>query len=109
MTLSQRNSMQTNIIRQGDILFTRVDKAPEVTKTQKELVVALGEATGHHHRLIAQVDSTILGDRTLFSVKGKAKLVHEEHGTIDFPEGTWMVTTEREWDYVESDMNKVVD
>lgn len=45
----------------------------------------------------------------LHSVKGKAKLVHPEHDTINFPNGTWMVSNEREWDYVENDLVKVRD
>lgn len=95
-------------IRQGDILFTKVDK--QVTgKPVKQIVVAEGEFTGHHHVLIAETDSVVLGDKTLFAVKGKAKLVHPEHDTINFPDGTWMVSNEREWDYVENDLVKVRD
>lgn len=95
-------------IRQGDILFTKVDKQATGNKIER-LVVAEGEQTGHHHVLIAQTDSVLLGDKTLFTVKGKAKLIHPEHDTIDFPEGTYMVTNEREWDYIENDLVKVRD
>jgi len=95
-------------IRQGDIFFTKVDK--EVTgKPVEKIVVAEGEQTGHHHVLIAETDSVLLGDRTLFTIKGKAKLVHPEHAEISFPEGTWMVTNEREWNYIENDLVKVRD
>lgn len=95
-------------IRQGDLLFTKVDKQTTGNESQK-LVIAQGEQTGHHHVLVAQTDSVILGDKTLFTVKGKAKLVHPEHDIIDFPDGTYMVTNEREWDYIENDLVKVRD
>lgn len=95
-------------IRQGDLLFTKVNDESGKNESQK-LVIAEGEQTGHHHVLVAQTDSVLLGDKTLFTVKGKAKLVHPEHDTIDFPEGTYMVTNEREWDYIENDLVKVRD
>lgn len=98
----------TEIIRQGDIIFKRVDEKP-INKELKKLTIAEGEITGHHHILIAETDSVILGDRTLFTVKGKAKLIHPEHDTIVFPEGTYMVSNEREWDYINLEMTKVRD
>lgn len=97
-----------NILRQGDLLFKRVTDTPKNESHQK-LLIAEGEATGHNHVLIAQTDSVILGDRTLFTVKGKAKLVHQEHDTIEFGAGTYMVIREREHDYVEEVIKEVRD
>lgn len=95
-------------IRQGDILFKKSDKTPE-NKQVKEIVIAEGEQTGHNHVLIAETDSVILGDKTLFTVKGKAKLIHPEHDTIEFPSGTYMVTNEKEFDYINKELVKVRD
>ena len=97
-----------NIIRQGDLLFKKVSDEPKDESHQK-LVIAEGEMTGHHHVLIAQTDSVILGDKTLFTVKGKAKLVHPEHNTIEFNSGTYMVINEREHDYIDETMKIVKD
>ena len=96
------------MIRQGDLLIKKVTDEPKNEK-HKELVLALGEMTGHSHRLVAEMDSVILGDKTLFSIKGKAKLVHQEHDTISLSEGTYMVINEREHDYVEETMKIVKD
>ena len=56
--------------RQGDILLEHVNELPTDAKPQPRvprLVVARGEATGHHH-----VRSTEAG-----------RLMHEEHGAIE--------------------------
>lgn len=98
----------TKPLRQGDLLFRRVDDQPKKIETKK-LVIAEGEVTGHHHVLLAETDSIILGDRTLFTVKGKAKLVHPEHDTIEFGAGTYLVVNEREYNYVEKMLEKVRD
>lgn len=94
--------------RQGDLIFKRVTDTPK-DETHKELVIALGEVTGHSHRLIAEVGSVIKGDKTLFSVTGTAKLIHPEHDTIKFNSGTYVVINEREFDYIEETMKKVRD
>lgn len=67
-------------IRQGDLIFTLVDHSPEITRKQNRLTVAEGEFTGHHHVLVTEGVSEIIGDKTHFTLTGKAKLVHPEHG-----------------------------
>lgn len=99
--------MQT-IIRQGDILFKRVDETL-TGKDQKQLTIAEGEVTGHHHVLVAEAGSEIIGDKTKFTVKGKAKLVHPEHDTINFTSGTYVVIQEREFDYISQEIARVQD
>lgn len=94
--------------RQGDLLFKQVSDQPKQVES-KRLTIAEGEQTGHNHVLVAETDSVILGDRTLFTVKGKAKLVHPEHDTIEFDSGTYVVINEREWNYVDKLMEKVRD
>ena len=94
--------------RQGDLLFKQVSDQPKQVES-KRLTIAEGEQTGRHHVLVAETDSVILGDRTLFTIKGKAKLVHPEHDTIEFDSGTYVVINEREWNYVDKQMEKVRD
>lgn len=94
--------------RQGDLLFKQVSDQPKQVES-KRLTIAEGEQTGHNHVLVAETDSVILGDRTLFTIKGKAKLVHPEHDTIEFDSGTYVVINEREWNYVDKQMEKVRD
>ena len=100
--------MKITYIRQGDLLFKKVMDTPKNTE-HKKLTIAEGEQTGHHHVLLAETDSKILGDRTLFAVKGRAKLIHPEHDTIEFNSGTYVVLKEREFDYVDETLKEVRD
>jgi hypothetical protein len=75
--------------RQGDILIEEVDELPGDAKPQTRvhrLVVAQGEATGHHHVLLprsAEMDwwQNPAGDIYVRSAEA-GQLVHEEHGVI---------------------------
>lgn len=96
------------IVRQGDLIFRQVDEKVE-GKPLDQLVVAEGEITNHHHILIAEAGSKIVGDKTKFTLTGKAKLVHPEHDTIPFSSGTYVVLTEREHDYINNELTKVRD
>ena len=96
------------LIRQGDILFKKVDEVVE-GKATKRLTIAEGEVTGHHHVLVAEGKSVIRGTKTKFEVTGKAKLVHPEHDTINFTSGVYVVIPKREWDYVEQTLVAVRD
>lgn len=95
-------------IRQGDILFTQTEKHAEGQKVQ-QITVAEGEFTGHHHVLIAEAGSEIIGDKSHFTVKGKAKLIHPEHKTLEFTSGSYVVSLEREYDYVNETLAQVRD
>jgi hypothetical protein len=76
--------------RQGDILIEHVDQLPADAEPQtrvRRLVVALGEATGHHHTLLPRKEDmdwwqNAAGDIYVRSAEA-ARLVHEEHGTIE--------------------------
>lgn len=91
------------IYRQGDILFTRTAK-PGVAKTKntevKDGVIALGEVTGHSHRLAPGSAATLFrdkGDNMAITVEEEADVIHEEHDTVKLPEGTYKVTRQREY------------
>jgi len=86
--------------RQGDILFIRTQQVPkQVSHKKDDGIVALGEATGHAHRV---VDGT-LWERGLSGIdmfveaEEATKIVHEEHGTINLPKGVYKVVRQREF------------
>jgi hypothetical protein len=76
--------------RQGDILIEDIDQLPADAKPQtrlRRLVVAQGEATGHHHVLLPSREDmdwwqNAAGDIYVRSAEA-GRLVHEEHGTIE--------------------------
>lgn len=101
--------------RHGDLGITPIKKVDGSWGKYNELVLALGEATGHSHILTPNAGAIIeslkgYNEVVYFRVrKGTATLKHQEHHTISIPEGTYEIHREREWDYFENDMKKVVD
>ena len=90
--------------RQGDVLLIKVKELPPKKKRRKSKtdVVVRGEATGHAHRI---VNGTIYRRWERFSRPARfikanvgAKLVHEEHGEIELPEGIYQIVRQREYD-----------
>lgn len=94
--------------RQGDILFMALDGVPslEGATPRTDKVLALGEATGHSHRLEC-TDSGCLemhdmpsGD-ILVRGSGSIQVLHEEHAPIPLPSDRWvLVRRQREYDPV---------
>lgn len=73
--------------RQGDILIVRVDRIPEDARPVEHCVIALGEATGHRHRIESGAEQlcTAAGDQYVRVVEAQVELLHEEHGTVTLP------------------------
>lgn len=101
-----------NVIRQGDVLlvpiatrgngFTR-RTGRAVKREEPGIVLAHGEATGHHHHVKsrqAQMRSYGRGQsarRILFVHKSGAKLEHQEHTAIDLAPGKYEVVRQTEY------------
>ena len=106
--------------RQGDILLTRLDtrvekrhNAREIKPKNGRLILAEGEVTGHTHGFEVDDDGPLLTlfvqsgynstgrslqERTYLSVEGgTALLTHDEHGTIELPEGDYEVGFQQEY------------
>lgn len=88
--------------RQGDILFVARDKGSftgqRVAPVKGKLVVAEGEATGHHHSVkatphVAMFDNGI--DTIISVAEGAATLTHQEHIALDIPVGDYDVVRQR--------------
>ncbi len=92
--------------RQGDIYFVTLDG--EITSTDTTLVkngiIAKGETTGHAHRVspssMAAGALLSLVGRSMFlrSPEAGTTIVHDEHGPIELPRGTYAVVPQREFD-----------
>lgn len=93
-------------LRQGDILLVPVDQMPPWAVSVKRsrgqgIVVAEGEATGHHHRVMDRHSHEFLAigsrERFLRVSKNGATLTHEEHEPIEVPPGTYEIRQQREF------------
>lgn len=96
---SQVNS--ANILyRHGDVLIKGVATIPKSAQKHQGVTLAHGEVTGHSHRIqpshAAQL--WVHGNELFLEVKPTgATLVHEEHQTIDLPQGLYRVWRQREY------------
>lgn len=91
--------------RQGDVpLIPYLGTLEGLTQVEPEhgkLVLALGEATGHHHRIegcsfsfdtpdnVRMFRDITTGAQILDIRGGGARLLHEEHDPIDLPDGRY--------------------
>jgi hypothetical protein len=108
-----RRTIMQEMFAQGDLLIERVsDRVPSGTlitpdETVGATILAEGELTGHRHLIFDRVtmfrDESLARDipPTLYvghvKVDGPvARVVHQEHGPIALPPGTYRVRRQRE-------------
>ena len=89
--------------RQGDVLITRVDEVKvkpkdKVKSKHGRLILAEGEATGHHHSVPASSGKlyAIAGGMLAMILNRKTTLMHQEHDSIPLPKGTYVIQRQRE-------------
>lgn len=98
------------MFRQGDVLLVPVPKA-EVPKKMRchrrkpgeGVVLAAGEATGHHHRVREKGAREYRhgGDRYLFTGAAGGTVTHEEHDSIPLPaHAVFKIVEQREYEPV---------
>ena len=91
-------------IRQGDVLLVPVDKEPPVDLAPvTQIILALGESTGHAHRLSGLVLDWEVDEQRYVRVDGEAGLLsHEDHDPVPaavVESGqTYRVVLQEEWD-----------
>lgn len=98
----RRNRM---IYRQGDVLIERVSSIPtegkKVAPKGGRIILAEGEATGHHHSLaVTDVETAILeqdGGAMFLELIRDSVVTHQEHASINLDAGTYRVTRQREY------------
>ena len=92
---NQKNPVIANHIGavQGDVPIVRIDDLPQNAVKSKSRIVALGEATGHHHIIDGTVkEAEIYTDAigNLFAlVKKEVKVLHQEHAPVILEPGVY--------------------
>lgn len=86
--------------RQGDVLIVEEKRHMRRLKVQQDGVLVLGEATGHAHRVEGPKFSVMVDDagNKVIDAAQAFRVVHEEHETIEIPEGFYRVVRQREFD-----------
>jgi hypothetical protein len=92
--------------RQGDVLLKELNALTGTFQQDLKndivpdrVVLALGEATGHHHSIAADHGSLHQSGATRYlQVKVATKLEHQEHDPISLEPGVYQVVIQREFD-----------
>ena len=95
------------MLRQGDILLIPIKELPPVLKEAEaeagRLILARGEATGHHHSValsdrVAMFREDGSGSGLFLSVTdAPTALEHQEHRALTIAPGAYEVRRQREW------------
>jgi len=94
--------------RQGDLLIIKVDSIPNPAKPARNKVVALGEITGHSHRVYGKGAAVLdVGPSKYVDATEPWSLLHEEHENIKFSPGKWEIRRQRE--YTPEEIRQVAD
>lgn len=100
--------------RQGDVFIRRIKAIPADAKPvarKGDVILALGEVTGHTHRIAAPLDAVDVlmeAERIVMNVKRTVTVTHEEHGAITLEPGLYESFIQREFDPL-AESRKVVD
>lgn len=95
-------------IRHGDLLLKRVSDIPKTNKLEGK-TLAEGETTGHKHTLQGLVQLYGEKDVQFVEVKQDTILTHQEHKTVQVPEGVYELIHEREYNPFDEQVRRVVD
>lgn len=85
--------------RQGDVLILEAKPGRGERTVANDKILVYGESTGHAHRVQSDTATVYdaFGGKEVDAPNGFA-LVHEEHDTIEIPEGYYRVIRQREYD-----------
>ena len=93
--------------RQGDVYIRRIGAVPATARPEArkgDVILALGEVTGHAHRIKAPLDAVDVlreAEKIILNVKETVEVAHEEHGTITLEPGLYESFQQREFDDIE--------
>ena len=85
------------VFRHGDLLIMQVDKIPDTAIRLDTNIIAMGEKTGHHHKLVGRHQVYETPDKQkFFEAKQELSLKHQEHNTLKISKGKYIIINERE-------------
>lgn len=88
---------QPFMLRQGDVLITRVAAPSDLTAIKRDargVILAEGEATGHFHGIQSRSAKLFRTEENVrfLRVTAPVALTHQEHTTVKIPVGDYRVT-----------------
>ena len=102
---SSHNLKQVSRFRQGDVLLLPTVNIDGIKLSH--LILAEGEVTGHKHQITEGQAELYDNDGILYLkvLSDKAVLAHEEHKSIQIPQGNWIVRIQREYHPLKGEQN----
>jgi hypothetical protein len=110
MEQAQKKTTTVPMWRHGDIMVAACEAIPAGATELPTLTLALGEVTGHSHRIEDPRTANVFewrGVRYIQVTADAARLIHEEHGPIVLPRGTYRSWHQRE--YTPGAIRRVID
>jgi len=102
--------MKPNFARHGDLLIRQVYQIPNNAIPLSTNIIAVGEKTGHNHKLNGQHQVYETPDKqTFFEAKQDLSLNHPEHDTLKISKGCYLVVHEQEHNPFENVSVEVID
>lgn len=100
--------------RHGDVSFHPIKKLEgKIIKHKGSFILALGEATGHHHKItvmdVADMEIRETPAGFILVLKSEGTLTHQEHGTLKIDAGIYRIGKEREYDWFSMATRRVID
>ena len=98
-------------LQQGDVILDSCEMDLKDGEKLKHLILAEGEATGHHHQIVSGVAALIMMKDKMFLkvMSDYAKLKHEEHNEINIPKDIYEIKRVREYDHFKEEAKRVAD
>ena len=89
------------MFRQGDVLLVPVAEMPSGRTVEADggrLVLARGEATGHHHSVAVEDGELVdVAEGVFLRIMAPTPLEHQEHAPITLQPGVYRVLRQREY------------
>jgi hypothetical protein len=111
---TESGSTEPQVFRQGDVMLVRINELPKGAQKMRvrgdRIILALGEATGHHHSIAKKKGRIyeVPGQATIVEVAtALAELEHQEHSSIPLQKGFYEVRLQRE--YHPEELRRVAD
>ena len=103
--------MKENMYRHGDLMIKTINSIPTKATLNKNNTLALGEVTGHSHRLNSKQLMVYedLKQTKYLNIKQDTELIHEEHDTLILVPGKYVVLQEQEFDPIQDEIRQVMD
>lgn len=87
------------IARHGDVPAFKITQPKKANlKKKSQVTVALGESTGHHHTLYADLEHDIVDGVHVVNLTTNTPLRHQQHKEIEIPKGFYAFGREVEYD-----------